>query len=159
VSKNKYKEQLGELWPTGTHPMTGEPFEKFVFMEVDRDVREVRYGPPEKPELSREIWDYDGDEPHYVRDMTDEEYEVAKEEHKKDLQIWRKMTREWRRTGGHMFVPGDTTTRGKFETKSGAWAEGELAPIVGEDTQQWYWRSWGTPGLDRDVSRETIRGD
>jgi hypothetical protein len=124
-----HKEQMGELWPTGKHPSTGEPFKRCLSWEMNRDIYETYCFPPQKP--GQEIWDYNTDPPQYVRKMTKAEYQKALREYRREL-------KEWNRTGGKMCVPGQPTTAGEFVTESGAWAEG----IMGAPGE-WSWRRWG----------------
>jgi len=138
IDKSEYERRFGSLrWPKGVHPITGEPLEKCERMEMSQEVHEYNAGPPERP--SREIYEWDdNDEPRYVRDRTDKEYEAALKKHEKAL-------KEWHGAQGRYRAVGCSTVTGRFSTASGAWAEGVF--LGSEREENWAWTKWGGAAL------------
>ena len=125
------REQLEELGvtPPGNHPGNGEPFVSFN-LDRKREVQEHHYLPPTYPERTYAT-EYDDDGPIAWHTRTDEEMTEA-------LEAYEKARTEWRRTGGRAFTAGPETVSARFETASGAWAEGIYAGT------EWRWVEWST---------------
>lgn len=117
------------MWPTETHPITGEPFiacdEFHHGSEIIRHTY-VRRGPP-----GREVYRYEDDGPVWVRDLTDAELLEATD-------AWKKEDERWLATNGVFCTKGPTVTEGMFRTASNAVAQGYWAP------KGWSWASTWT---------------
>ncbi len=90
-----------------------------------RDSQLLRWGPPRMP--GREVWEYrDGDdEPHYVRDCTEEEIAARNAAYEAELA-------EWHRTQGMVRTTGPIRDTAKVRMVGGKWYE-----LIG-DGAQWY---------------------
>ena len=80
---------------------------------------------PRRP--SWELWNYDFDEPTYVRQLTAAEYATA-------LAEYEKAKAEYERSGGMFRVNGATRVTGTFRTRNGS----EVRGVWRKDTG-WYW--------------------
>ena len=112
--------------PVDGHPDTQQPLTRCMSFHSTTDLVTVKVGLPHPP--SRTLWNYDGDEPVYVRRLTDVEYSLLVDCYAADLHSWHKMK--------EFHLPGQTSTHGKFATDDGDWVEGE------HDGGKWLWLRW-----------------